>query len=111
MNIRSAKQKGRRLSQLVADTLHKWAPDLRDGDIAVTPASVAGPDVQLSPAAKEIYPYAIECKNVEKIQLWPSYEQACTHVKKDEIPVLVVSKNRSKVLVVLELEHFMKLTR
>jgi hypothetical protein len=108
----SAKAKGRKLCQKVKEILLKWSPDLKPDDIIVTSSGDTGEDLKLSPHAREIYPYSIECKNQEKINIWESYEQAKTHSQdKPYIPLLVYSRNRSETMVTLSLEDFMKLTR
>lgn len=111
MKTSSCKAKGRRLSQSVKDTLLSWAPDLHPDDIVVTPSGVNGPDVMLSPAAKSTYPFAIECKNTEAINVWKAFEQAKSHVTGDLTPLLVFSRNRSDVMVCLRFEDFLKLVR
>lgn len=111
MKTSSAKAKGRRLSQLVKEVLIEWAPDLSEKDIQVTPSSVNGPDLYLSPRALEIYNYAIECKCQEKIQIWSAYEQAVGNALDNQIPILVFSRNRSRPLVCIDLDNFLKVSR
>ena len=111
MKTSSAKQKGRRLASKVRESLLQWAPDLNEGDIHVTPSGVTGPDLYLSPLALKTYPFAIECKNQEAINIWASIKQSESHVKTDEIPVLVFSRNHAEVMVCLKLENFLKLVR
>lgn len=118
MKTSSAKSKGRRLAQKVKTmlleahltycTLAKDTP-LEDGDIVVTPSGVNGPDLQLSPRAKSVYPFKFECKNQERLNLYDAWEQAKLH-KGSEYPILVVSKNRNpEPLVVMELKDFLRL--
>lgn len=111
MKTSSAKAKGRRLSQTVKDTLLQWCPDLHQDDIIVTSSGTTGEDLQLSPKARAVYNYAIECKNVEKLNVWDAYKQAVSHVKEDRTPLLIFSKNRHPVMVTLTFEDFLKLTR
>jgi hypothetical protein len=42
------------------------------------------------------------------LNVWKSYDQAQTNCKGYE-PLLVIKRNRSKVLVVLDAEHFIKI--
>ena len=107
----SAKAKGRRLCAKVKEILHEWAPDLQDKDIRVTPSGVNGPDLQFSPRAEEVYPLAFECKNQEKLNVWKSLEQAESHHEEGTYPILAFSRNRSKVYVAMEIEHFLRLIR
>ena len=69
---------------------------------------MSGEDIVLSPAAKKVIPYSIECKNQERLNLWGSLEQAEGN-SQDRQPVLVFKRNRSKVYVALDFEHFLEL--
>lgn len=117
MKTSSAKAKGRRLCQEVRDLLYKYAADLKPGDIEVTPSSCYGEDLKLSPAAREVYPFVIEGKNQEKLNIWDALEQAECHrpfsFSTDWLPVPVVffRRNRSKMYVALEAESFVRLVR
>ncbi|MNJ94782.1 hypothetical protein D3C87_124850 [compost metagenome] len=116
MKTSSAKAKGRRACQEVKEAFHEWAPDLKDDDIIVTPSGVPGEDLRLSPAARDIYPYVVECKNVEKLNVHEAYQQAAQHwikrgMNESEYPLLAFKKNRSDLFVMLSLKDFLKLTR
>jgi hypothetical protein len=113
MKIQSAKNKGRRLTAYIREKLLEWAPDdLKPGDIQVPAGSQPGADLWLSPKAKEIYPFCIEAKNTETIQIWAAYKQAERH-KKDpaEIPIVVYTRNHADVMVTLKFDDFLKLIR
>ena len=69
---------------------------------------MSGEDIVLSPAAKRVIPYSVECKNQERLNLWGSLEQAEGN-SQDRQPVLVFKRNRSKVYVALDFEHFLEL--
>ncbi len=69
---------------------------------------MSGEDIVLSPAAKRVIPYSFECKNQERLNLWGSLEQAEGN-SQDRQPVLVFKRNRSKVYVALDFEHFLEL--
>lgn len=117
MKTSSCKAKGRRAALEVKDLLYHYAPDLKVGDIEVTSSSVPGCDLQLSPAARLIYPLSIEVKNQESVSIWKAYAQAKEHAKADEakgllhFPVVFFRRNRSELLVCLSAEHLMKLIR
>ena len=36
----------------------------------------SGEDILLSPAARKLFPFSVECKNQEKLNIWSSLEQA-----------------------------------
>ena len=69
---------------------------------------MSGEAIVLSPAAKRVIPYSFECKNQERLNLWGSLEQAEGN-SQDRQPVLVFKRNRSKVYVALDFEHFLEL--
>jgi hypothetical protein len=69
---------------------------------------VTGRDVQLSEAALQVFPYAVECKSRASIALYKDYEQACENAGSDT-PLLVIKQNQSKPLVVIDMEDFFRL--
>lgn len=97
----------------VQELLHKYAPDLKPGDIIVTPSGVTGPDLHLSPAARQTYQFVIECKNVEKLNVWEAFQQAENHGASAPgmVPVLFFKRNNSKLMVALDAEEFIKMVR
>jgi len=112
MKTASAKAKGRRLCQKVKETLLSWAPDLSGDDIVVTSSGDTGEDLKLSPAARAVYPLAIECKNQESINIWAALEQARGHQREDAFPAVCFTRNReARVYVAMDLEHFLRLVR
>jgi hypothetical protein len=93
----SAKAKGRRFQQWVRDLLLGFAGDrLEEDDIRSTSMGASGEDLLLSPAARRIYPLAIECKCQESLNIWKSMEQAEAHAGEDNTPVLFFKRNRSQ---------------
>lgn len=110
MRPSSAKQKGRKLQQWVRDKLLEYAPSLLPDDVRSTSMGAGGEDVQLSPAARAVYPYAIECKAQESLNVWAGLDQAQEHAG-DYTALLVFKRNHSKTYVALEFEEFLKLTR
>lgn len=111
MNTASGKAKGRRLQQLVRDMLLKLHPSLEEDDIKSTAMGQGGEDVQLSPAARKLIPYTIECKARKAVSVYPWYEQAMANNPKNHIPVLVVKQDRKKPLVVVDAEWFFERTK
>jgi hypothetical protein len=86
-------------------------PDLTENDVRSTSSGTKGRDIQLSQRALGHFNYAVECKNKARIAIYNDYEQATTHVKDDEIPLLVIKQNRSEPLVVMSLDHFFELIK
>ena len=110
MRPQSAKAKGRRLQQHVVEQLLRTFPELAPDDVRSTSMGCAGEDVVLSPRARQLLPYAFECKNQERLNLWSSIEQCESNAGRFE-PVLVFKRNREQPRVVLGLSHFLALIR
>ena len=95
MKTQSAKAKGRRLQQ-------------HPEDIESRSMGAGGEDLIMARAAREKFPYSIECKNQESVNLWKSYEQAQEN-SKDYEPVVILKRNNTKPLVLVDAEYFVKL--
>ena len=107
MKTQSAKAKGRRLQQWFRDLLIEKL-DVHPEDIESRSMGAGGEDLIMARAAREKIPYSIECKNQESVNLWKSYEQAQEN-SKDYEPVVVLKRNNSKPLVLVDAEYFVKL--
>ena len=111
MKAASAKQKGRLLQQVVRDKILDTYYDLEPDDVKSTSMGAGGEDIQLSPAARKLFPYSVECKSRKSIPLYTWYLQAKHNAPKDTEAILVIKQNYSKPLVVLDLDHFMELVK
>ena len=109
MKTASSKAKGRLLQQLVRDKILDAYPTLEPDDCKSTSMGAGGEDVQLSPAARKLFPYSVEAKSRESIALYTWYLQAKHNAPKGAEALLVIKQNRSKPLVVVDLDHFMEL--
>lgn len=107
MKTQSAKAKGRRLQkefrELLIEKL-KIHPD----DIESRSMGAGGEDLIMARIARDKFPYSIECKNQEKINIWESYKQATENSKGHE-PIVVIRKNNHKKLILVDAECFVKL--
>ena len=104
MKTSSAKAKGRRLQQEVASRI-RAAFDLPESDVKSLPMGSQGCDIWMSAQALKHFPFAVECKNVEKLNIWSAFEQAKTNSEPgNTAPMVVFSRNRSEVLVTLQLD-------
>ena len=110
MKSRSAKNKGKRLQNTIRDVLLETFDTLEPDDIKSAVMGDSGEDIQLSPAARKLIPYSIECKNQEKLNIWGALEQAEKNSGNSN-PVLIFKRNRSKTYAVLEIEDFIKLIK
>ena len=104
MKPSSAKQKGRLFQQTIVRMLVK-AFDLEVDDVFSRSMGASGEDVMLSPRARVLFPYSVECKNVEKFNMWQSYKQASDN-SGDYEPIVFVKRNHHKPLAVVDAEHF-----
>lgn len=109
MTPQSSKAKGRRFQQYVRDVLLKAFPSLEQDDVRSTSMGAGGEDLQLSPAARKLIPYNIECKAKAKSQIHTYYKQAQEHGEHE--PIVIVKMDRSIPLVVVGLEHFIELLK
>ena len=107
MKTQSAKAKGRRLQQEFRKLLIEEL-NIHPEDIESRSMGAGGEDLIMARAAREKFPYSIECKNQERLNLWESYKQA-TENSKDYEPIVVIKKNNHKKLVIVDAEYFVKL--
>ena len=107
MKPQSAKAKGRRLQQQFRELLIEEL-DIHPEDIESRSMGAGGEDLIMARAARQKFPYSIECKNVEKLNVWEAYKQAEEN-SKDYEPVVVMKKNNHKTLIVIDAEHFVKI--
>ena len=109
MKTQSAKAKGRNLQKWVVNKLIETF-DIHPEDIKSCSMGAGGEDVVMARAAREKFPFSVECKNVEKLNVWDAYEQAKANSSGYE-PIVVMKKNHKKPLVVLDAEHFIELIK
>ncbi len=77
-------------------------------DIESRSMGAGGEDLIMARAAREKFPYSIECKNVEKLNVWQAYEQAKENCKNYE-PLVIMKRNHKKPLAVLDADYFVRL--
>ena len=107
MKTQSAKAKGRRLQQWIRDQLIEKL-EVHPEDIESRSMGAGGEDLIMARAAREKFPYSVECKNQEKMNVWESYSQA-TDNSGDYEPIVVIKRNNHKPLVVVDAEYFVRL--
>jgi hypothetical protein len=112
VNTASCKAKGRRLQQLVRDRLRNIGKKhgLEDGDVESTGMGQSGVDVLLSPAAYKIFPFDIECKNVEALNVVGVFQKHLNlYGNRATTKLLVHARNRTEPMVTLRLEDFLNI--
>tara|TARA_Y100000361_G_C11096070_1_gene309132 strand:+ start:607 stop:975 length:369 start_codon:yes stop_codon:yes gene_type:complete len=107
MKTQSAKAKGRRLQQWFRDLLIEKL-GVHPEDIESRSMGAGGEDLIMARAAREKFPYSIECKNQEAINIWKSYEQAKENAGEYE-PIVVIKRNNVKPLVLVDANYFVNL--
>ena len=108
MKTRSAKNKGKRLQNDVRDLILETFTELEPDDVRSTTMGDSGEDVLLSPAARKLFPFSVECKNQEKLNIWEALDQAEGNSGK-HTPLVIFKRNRSKTYAVLEFKELLKL--
>ena len=107
MTPRSAKAKGRKLQkwfrQRLIDTFN-----LHHDDVESRSMGAAGEDIMLSSRARGMFPYSVECKNQETLNVWKAFEQA-EYNSGVYHPLLIIKKIRKEPLAVVEANHFIEL--
>ena len=106
MKTQSRKAKGRRLQQKFMQLLIEKL-DIDPEDIESRSMGAAGEDLIMSKAARNKFPFSIECKNQERMNIWSAWEQANGN-KGIYQPLVVIKKNGVPPLVVLDAENFLE---
>lgn len=107
MKTSSAKAKGRRFQQWVAQQIGLVLdiPVEKDGDIESRPMGQSGSDIILRGEARKRFPYGVECKNVESLSIWAALKQA----EEYGFPLLFFTRNRTNRYVAMRAEEFFRL--
>jgi len=109
MKTQSAKAKGRRLQQWFRDLLIEKL-DIHPEDVESRSMGAGGEDLIMARAAREKFPFSIEAKNQEKLNVWEAYKQAIEN-SGDYEPLVVLKRNNHKPLVLIDAESFVKLIK
>jgi hypothetical protein len=109
MKTRSRKNKGKRLQNKIRDLiLETFKDELEQDDVRSITMGDSGEDILLSPVARKLFPFSVECKNQERLSIWDALTQAEDNSGK-HAPLLIFKRNRSKTYAVLEFEELLKL--
>ena len=109
MKTSSAKAKGRRLQQKFMELLIEKLK-IDPEDIESRSMGAGGEDLIMSRAARHKFPYSVECKNQERLNIWQAWEQANGNKGIYE-PLVVIKKNGIRPLVVLDAENFLDMIK
>jgi hypothetical protein len=106
----AAKQKGQRLQKAFGQALARvLGLDFgRDEMIASRESGQQGNDVRLVGKARQLFPYAVECKNTESWQVHAAIKQAKNNMEGCHRSwIAVFKRNRQPPVVILEMDEFM----
>lgn len=111
MKSSTCKAKGRRLQKLVAEKIQKFTGLGCGPDCPIESRQMGqnGPDIRLDIEARKLFPFTVECKNQEKWSLPSAIEQCQTNCYPGTDWLVVLGKNRTKPIVVLDLDVFFEL--
>lgn len=108
----SRKSKGRKLQQFIVKELREIfsldsdEDDCYSGDIQAILMGGGGTDIKLSPRAKHLIDYDIECKNQQKWKIPEWWKQTIQNTEKGRKPLLVIKRNHQEPLVVMRWKDF-----
>ena len=108
MKPRSAKNKGKRLQNTIRDLILEKFDSLEKDDVRSITMGDSGEDILLSPAARRLFPFSVECKNQEKLNIWSALVQAEEN-SGDHAPLVIFKRNRTKTYAVLEFDKLLEL--
>ena len=109
MKVSSAKNKGRRLQQKIVSDLLRVFPSLAKDDVKSCSMGANGEDIQLSREARQVFPYSIEAKNQERVNIWTAIAQAEANAGDKGKAIVVFKKNNEDARVVLRWEVFLSI--
>ena len=108
----SAKAKGRKHQQWVRDQILALFPrKLEKDDVRSTSMGCGGEDIQLSPLARRLFPYSVECKANKSFAVYKIMEQAQDNCPKGATPLAIIKGDRQKPLAVIDAQEFFQLTK
>ena len=86
---------------MASDVVAAFPTLLKEDDCVSTSMGANGEDVRMSPAAREVIPLSIECKNVERLNIWSAIDQCRANAPEGTHPCVVFTRNRSDTYAVV----------
>jgi hypothetical protein len=105
------KEKAKRLQKWVMSWVGRITglPTGPDEDVQSRQMGQTGVDIPLSPAARKLFPFSVECKNCETWSVPSWIEQARANMYTGTNWLLVLNRNNKKPVVVLDAGVFFSL--
>ena len=88
--------------------LETFKDKLEPDDVRSITMGDSGEDILLSPVARKLFPFSVECKNQERLSILDALIQAEDN-SGEHAPLLIFKRNRSKTYAVLEFKELLKL--
>ena len=113
IKISSAKAKGREFQKLIARGLAQVLGLVygTDQDVGSRGMGQQGTDIVMSAEARRRFPYAVECKNQETVNLWGAVRQARANCPEGMSWLVAIKKNRERPIIVMDWVAFLELVR
>ena len=113
IKISSRKGKGREFQKEICRQISKLLDieyNQQDDNCQIKSRTMglSGVDIILTNEARILFPFSIECKNVEKLNLWESIKQAKSNAIKDEW-LLFCKKNNTNPIIIMDIELFFRI--
>lgn len=102
----SRKAKGRRLQQEIVTKILETFSFLPPEDVKSAPMGTPGEDIVLSKEAADWFPFSVEAKNTERLDIWKAIKQA-EGTNRDKLPVVVFKRNHTSSYLVISFEQFL----
>lgn len=111
ISIKAAKAKGAALQKWVRDAILAMHPTLTCDDVRSCPMGSGGVDVQLSEAAKALYPFNVECK-AKANGFTPVYDALAQASRGDgRPPVAYLKHDRRRVIAAMYADDLHRLMK
>ena len=109
MKPQSCKAKGRNLQKTIEADIKRVFDQLSGNDVRSTSMGCSGEDILLSPLAESLFPFSVEAKCQERLNVWAAIDQAESNCPDHKTPLVVIKRNRCRPYAVLPWECFLNL--
>ena len=86
-------------------------PQLHSDDVRSTSMGVSGEDILLSKAARNVFPYSVECKSLAKVAAYKHLDQSVKNCPEGSEPLVVIKADRCSPIVIIDAEYFFSIIR
>jgi hypothetical protein len=104
--VRGRKAKGRRACLDVQQAILQYYPSLSAEDVYVKTGSAGGVDLHFSAKGRKVFPFAVEVKGAESLNIWAALSQALANAD-DRTPIVFFKRSHSPLYVALSAVDFL----